>query len=225
MYKTHFLKNDATTLNEEAQHIITQTVEETYRVVHEELNLKECEVLVAVNAKRVSNNEMFFGLSYDETAMYLFADADAIHSTLLKNKEKIAKNITEHCCRGLYTTARTQHIGLDAHCGLLEEVINEGLAEIFVTEKLSVQPKSHCTQFSKEEVKRLWEKIKNEHNATTPPNIEKWFWGSEEESIPPLTACAIGYAIANAYLAPYKKKSCEALTVPAKHIAKSQNSY
>lgn len=172
------------------------------------------------------DGEMFLGSSYDESAIHLFADVETIHKTILNNKTVVTKNIEEHCYRSLYTTARTKHIGLDADCGLLEEVINEGLAEIFVTEKMSTKPKSRFTQLPKKEIERLWEKIKSEHStASLHQNVEKWFWGDEKEKIPPFTACAVGYAIANAYLSPFKKRSCEALTTPAKHIARQQNRY
>ena len=224
MYETHFLKNNTKTLEKKAQDIITQTIEQIYREVHNDLSLTECKVLISTNAKKMLKDEMFFGSSYDESAIYLFADAETIHRTLQNNESGIIKNITEHCYRSLYTTARTKHIGLEADCGLLEEVINEGLAEIFVTEKMSVKPKRRFTQLSEGEIRRLWEEIKNEHSAAFP-NIEKWFWGNEKEKIPPFTACSVGYAIAVAYLAPFQKKSCEALTTPAKQIAKQQNHY
>ena len=181
-------------------------------------------MLISTNPKKMINNEMFFGSSYDETAIYLFADSNTIHKTLQNDKNTIIKNVTEHCYRSFYTTARTKHIGLDADCGLLEEIVNEGLAEIFVTEKMSTKPKNRFTQLSEKEIKRLWRKIKDEHN-TTSLNVEKWFWGDKKENIPPFTACAVGYAIATAHLSPFKKKSHEVLTTPAKYIAKQQNHY
>ncbi len=224
MYRIHFLKNNITTLKKVAQDIIAQTIDQIYKEAHNDLNLTECEVLISTNPKKMLDSEMFFGSSCDETAIYLFADVDTIHKALPSNKNIITKNITEHCYRSLYTTARTKHIGLDADCGLLEEVINEGLAETFVTEKMSAKPKGRFTQLPKKEIKRLWEKIKSEH-STSSPDIEKWFWGNEKEKIPPFTACSVGYAIATAYLSPFKKKSYEALTTPAKNIAKQQDCY
>ena len=224
MYRTHFLKSDSAALNKEARHSIEQSVEEVYKKASKHLALEECEVFVTVNPKRVSNNELFLGFSYDDTAIYLFSDADTIHNALTTDKNIITKNATEHCYRSMYTTARTRHIGLEADCGLLEEVINEGLAEIFVTENMNTRPKNRFTQFSEEEIQRLWGKIQDEHNNANP-NIEKWFRGSEKENILPFTACSVGYAIATAYLTPFKKKSYEALTVPAKDIAKKQNIY
>ena len=225
MYTTHFLKSDTTTLSKKAQQVIEQSIEKVYQKVHENLTLEGCEVLVTVNPKKVLTNEMFLGFSYDADGIYLFADADAIHKELTNNEKAIIENAMEHCYRSIYTTARTKHIGLDADCGLLEEVINEGLAEIFVTENMHARPRNRFTQLSKKEIKQLWEKIKSEHGVAKSNNIEKWFWGNKEEGIPPFAACSVGYAIATAYLAPFKKKSYEALTVPAKHIMTNQNNY
>ena len=225
MYRTHFLKNNTTTIKKDVQSIITQVIDQIYRRTHNDLGLPECEIIISTNPKKIRNGEMFSGSSYDETAIHLFADTDAIHKTVSNDKNRIIENITEHCYRSLYTTARTKHIGLDADCGLLEEVINEGLAEIFVTEKMDTEPKKRFTQLPKKEIERLWGKIKSEHNAMPYPDIEKWFWGNEKEKIPPFTACSVGYAIATAYLSPFKKKSYEALTTPAKQIAKKQSHY
>ena len=224
MYRAHFLKSDSTALSEEARRIIEQSIEKVYQNIHNDLGIEGCEVLITVNPKKVLKDDMFLGLSYDDSAIYLFANADTIHKTLEDNKKAIAENTKEHCYRSIYTTARTKHIGLEADCGLLEEVINEGLAETFVTENMNTQPKNRYTQFSEEEIQRLWKKIQSEHSAANP-DIEKWFWGNEEENILPFTACSVGYAIATAYLAPFKKKSHEALTVPAKDIATKQSIY
>ena len=224
MYRAHFLKGDSTALSEEARRIIEQSIEKVYQNIHSDLGIEECEVLITVNPKKVLKDDMFLGLSYDDSAIYLFADAETVHKTLGDNKDAIAENATEHCYRSIYTTARTKHIGLEADCGLLEEVINEGLAEIFVTENMNTRPKNRYTQFSEKEIQRLWRKIQDEHR-TANPDIEKWFWGSKEENISPFTACAVGYAVATAYLNPFNKKSHEALTVPAKDIATKQTIY
>ena len=224
MYTVHFLEGD-TTLTEEAQESIERSVEKVYQKVHTHLNLEECEILVSINTKKIPNEAIFLGSSCEENAMYLFTNADTLHRNLTEsNNDLIQNHAMEHCCRGLYTTARTKHIGLDIDCGLLEEVIGEGLAEIFAREIMEKNLKNSQNQHPEEEIKQLWEKIKNESKQSAP-NSEKWFRGSQEENIPPLSAYTVGQAIADAYLNTIKKKSFEVLTVPAKIIAERQNRY
>ena len=223
MYNVHFLEGDAN-LNEEAQRTIEQSVESLFPQTSETLNLKECDILVSINTKKIPNNDMFLGLSYEESIMYLFADADTVHKNLTEsNGAAVAKRVAENCCRGLYTTARTKHIGLEADCGLLEEVINEGLAEIFAAEIADADPNRHAT-LTEREIQHLWNTIQHEAREMNP-DIEKWFWGNKQENIPPHSACTVGYAIANAYLNTVHKKSFEVLTTPAKTIALLQNRY
>ena len=223
MYTVHFLQGE-TSLDKGVCQIIEQTVARVCEDVRTDISLEACEVLVTVNPKKVFEGDMFLGLSYDDTAIYLFADAAAAHHAAPTDAGAVAAQVAEHCYRSLYTTARTRHIGLGPDCGLLEEVVNEGLSEIFVTERMSAEPKQRFVQFSDAEIKRLWGKMKGEFDDAVP-SVEKWFWGSEEDAVPPLTACSVGYAIAAAYLASRKKKSSQALTTPARDIAVLQDRY
>ena len=224
MYTTHFLKSDIAAISREAQNIISREVGKIYEKVHNELNLPRCEVLISVNPQKIHADDIFLGFSYDQSAIYLFVDVEKLHQKMAITHDVIARNIAEHLYRSVYTTARTHHIGLDTDCGLLEEVINEGLSEKFVTEKMLTNPKSRYTQTPDKEIKRLWGKMKSEINQTTQ-DIEKWFWGKKEESIPPFAASAVGFAITNAYLKETQQKSVDALTTSAKNIVAHQKIY
>lgn len=220
MYSTHFLQGE-NTLTNDAQQIIERSVLKVYDETHKELDFKECAVFVVVNSKKIPAGEMFLGFPYDQTAVYLFADDI---KTASHNRDHVDQNATEHLYRSLYATARASHMGLDADCGLLEEVVGEGLSEVFVTEKMSTAPKERYTLFSDADIKQLWGKMKCEFDAANP-DVEKWFWGNVSEGVPPFTACSVGFAVAKAYLDAVKKRSVEVLTTPAKDMVVVQNRY
>ena len=224
MYETRFLKSETAALSNEAQDIVSQAVEQVYQEVHRELNLPECEVLISVNQHKTRTNESVLGFPYDQSTVYLFVNADKLHKKMAIANDAATQTITEHLYRSVYATARTHHRGLDADCGLLEEVINEGLSERFVVEKMILSTKQRLTQTTDREIKRLWEKMKGEC-AESAQNIEKWFWGNEEEGIPPFAASIVGFAITNAYLKETQQKSTDALTISAKRIVDQQQHY
>ena len=201
-----------------------RSVLKVYEDVHEELDLEECSVFVLANQKKIPDGDMFLGFPYDQTAVYLFFDGDLVREVVSHDREMVEQSVTEHLYRSLYATARAKHMGLGADCGLLEEAVIEGLSEIFVTEKMFTDPRERYILFSKERIKQLWEKMRLEFDEMSP-DIEKWFWGSESENLPPLTACSVGFAIAEAYLDIVKKESVEVLTVPARDMAVLQNRY
>ena len=223
MYVTHFLQGESA-LAKDSQQAIEELIVRVYEAVHEEIDLDECVVLVTVNSKRVSEGDVFLGLPYDRSTVYLFTDGTMVHRCVSGDFERFERSATEHLYRSLYATARAEHIGFDYDCGLLEEVITEGLSEIFVTEKMSAEPKGHYTQFSDEKIRMLWERMKSDFDVDHP-DIEKWFRGNEGEEIPPFTACSIGFAVATAYLNAVKKRSVDALIVPAREVAVLQNHY
>ena len=179
-------------LTKNAQCIISEVVSRVYTEVHEELDLEECEVFVSVNGKKVLVGDMFLGFPYDQHAVYLFTDDILVHQNISPDPGCVEQNAAEHLYRSLYTTARTKHMGLDADCGLLEEVVNEGLSEFFVTEKMSIDPRKRYMQFSDGEIRRLWKKMSFEFD-TASPDVEKWFWGNAIEDVPPFTACSVGF--------------------------------
>ena len=224
MYETRFLKSETAALSSEAQDIVSQAVEQVYQEVHRELNLPECEVLISINQHKTRTDESVLGFPYDQNTVYLFVNADKLHEKITIADDAAAHAVTEHLYRSIYATARTHHRGLDADCGLLEEVINEGLSERFVVEKMILSTKQHLAQTTDREIKRLWEKIKREC-AESAQDIEKWFWGNEEENIPPSAASIVGFAVTNAYLKETQQKSTDALTLSAKRIVDRQQRY
>lgn len=224
MYEARFLKSETAALSNEAQDIVSQAVERVYQEVHRELNLPECEVLVSVNQHKTRTGESVLGFPYDQSTVYLFVNADKLHEKMAIASDAAAHTVTEHLYRSVYATARAHHRGLDADCGLLEEVVNEGLSERFVVEKMILSTKQRLTQTTEQEIKRLWEKMRGEC-AESAQDIEKWFWGNEEEDIPPSAASIVGFAITDAYLKETQQKSTDALTVSAKRIVEQQQHY
>ena len=224
MYETRFLKSETAALSSETQDVVSQAVERVYQEVHRELNLPECEVLISVNQHKTRANEGVLGFPYDQNTVYLFVNADKLEEKIAIASDAAAHTITEHLYRSIYATARTHHRGLDADCGLLEEVINEGLSERFVVEKMILSTKQRLTQTTDQEIRRLWGKMKGEC-AESAQDIEKWFWGKEEESIPPSAASIVGFAITDAYLKETQQKSTDALTISAKRIVAQQQCY
>ena len=223
MYTTHFLQGKGV-LSKDVQHLVEQSVLKVYGEVYEDLKFEDCSVFVAVNPKKILNGEMFLGFSYDHDAIYLFADDAELNRKIFIDRDQIKLDAAEHLYRSLYATARARHMGLDADCGLIEEVISEGLSEKFVTEKMSVRPRGRYVQFSEAEIKRLWEKMKSEFDDVYP-DVEKWFWGNDSEGVPPFTACSVGFAVVEAYLDGIKKGSVDALVTSARDMVVLQNRY
>ncbi len=224
MYEVRFLKSETAALSNEAQDAVSQAVEQVYREVHRELNLPECEVLISVNQHKTRADESILGFPYDQNTVYLFVNAEKLHEKIAITDDAAVHAITEHLYRSIYATARAHHRGLDADCGLLEEVVNEGLSERFVVEKMILSTKRHLTQMADREIRRLWEKMKGECTESAQ-DIEKWFWGNKEENIPPSAAFIVGFAITNAYLKETQQKSTDALTISAKRIVDQQQHY
>lgn len=223
MYTTHFLQGEHT-LKDDVRRVVEHTISKVCRKVGKDLNIDNCEVFVAANAKKIPQGDMFLGFSYDQAGVYLFVRAEILEQKITSHRELIEQEISEHVYRSLYTTARARHMNLGADCGLLEEVVSEGLSETFVTEMMSSSPKKRYVQFSDEEISAFWKRMGAEFDSASP-DIERWFLGSEHEGIPPFTACSIGFAVAGAYLTNERKGSTGALTTPAKDIAVLQNRY
>ena len=137
----------------------------------------------------------------------------------LKTEQKyVTDNLTEHLLGGLYSTARAGHIGLNADCGLLEEVVGEGLAGHFITEYTGNKPKSYYTQIPERDIAALWDRVRQEC-VVQDADIEKWYWGDEREGIPPLAALTVGYAAVNKYKQKTKATSIDMIAVFAENIA------
>lgn len=227
MYKTHFLKGAIVPTETVKQHI-EETVREVFEQVHKGLNLEECEILFTHNPKKIQEGELFGGFPCDSASCYVCFAGDALERETRDNPERVRKNLTEHLLNILYATARTKHINLETDCGLLEEIIGEGLAARFTVEMTASEPKPWHTQLSDTDIDRLWKEVRAEcaeENTRTGKdrmerhrNIEKWFRGNSEENIPPLTALALGFATVETYLNRTGKNSVETITVPAENI-------
>ena len=57
-----------------------------------------------------------------------------------------------------------------------------------------------------------------DEDAVNNTDIEKWYWGSDKEKIPPLAALSLGYAAVNRYLRQIKSDSGVGLTTPAGRV-------
>lgn len=223
MYTTHFLQGERV-LENTVRDVVEHSVIQAHKEVGEDLDLGECEVFVMTNAEKIPEGGMFLGLSYDQAGIYLFVNAPLVEQKVTQNTASVKKNLLEHLYRSLYATARAKHMNLNADCGLLEEVINEGLSELFVIEKTLSVPQNRYTQLSDEEIKQFLKRMGPDFDSTKP-DIAKWFFGNEYENVPPFTAYSVGFAVADAYLKNTKRKSVDALTTPARDIAVLQNRY
>lgn len=226
MYMVHFLSGERP-LGERVREVITHSSSAVYSLVSEEIDLTDCEIFAVSNTARVRDGDLFFGLSYDQSSVYLFVNDDAVHSAISsEDGRRVAESsVAKHLCRSLYGVARAKHIGLDADCGLLEEVVNEGLSEKFVVERLSVDPHERYTRLPDTEVKRLWERMCDDRDNYSPGAVEKWFRGDAGEGVPPFAACSVGFAIATAYLDATKQTSVDALTTVARDVIALQTCY
>ena len=219
MYKTHFLKNK-NEINEEAKVCMQKSVEEVQKQIYSELALEECDILIATNPKKVMKEEMVQGFPGDQGSMYLMVDDKALEKQMKKDPKEVIKNVKEHLCGGLYLTARAKHLGIEADCGLLEEIVGEGLAEHYAAQKTGREPKEQYRALTKKDIQRLWKQIKKE--VMNPKiDVEKWFRGDKEENIPPHAALPLGFAATEIYFKKTGKNSLNSITISAKEIADS----
>lgn len=149
-------------------------------------------------------------------SLYIFVDK-AVNKSLKSDPDQVVENLTDHLLAGLYATARTRNINLGPDCGLLEEIVNEGFAGHFMAEQNGGMVKHYYTALSKTEVVDLWGRAQKQCTEKDT-NIEKWFWGSKEDKIPPLAALSVGYAVAAHYLQQTGQKSTDALRVSAREV-------
>lgn len=209
------------------RHVIEGAVSKACADVGEDLDLAVCEIFVTARSGKMPRDGMFNAFSYDHAGVYLFVYADMIEQSVSDSdadKTSVERSLLTHLYRSLYATARARHINLDADCGLLEEVVGEGLSELFVSEKTADPPSDRYTQLSEGDIKRFWKKMGSEFDSACP-DIEKWFSGNSAEGIAPFTACSVGFAVAKAYLENTGRCSTDALVVPARDIAVLQNRY
>ena len=216
MYQVRFLKDDGR-LHINAKEYIEQIVHQLHSGVHEDIGLPECEILFITNAGKILPGECFQESTGDEDSLYMFVD-EGVNEKLKTEQKYVTDNLTEHLLGGLYSTARAGHIGLSADCGLLEEVVGEGLAGHFITEYTGNKPKSYYTQIPERDIAALWDRVRQEC-VVQDADIEKWYWGDEREGIPPLAALTVGYAAVNKYKQKTKATSIDMIAVSAENIA------
>ncbi len=215
MYETHFLKDDGRLSAETKAHIET-VVGEGYGKVHTTLNLIDCNIFFIISEKRILPGECFQESPCDHDSLYMFIDC-GIEKRLEDNQQYVTDNLIDHLFGGLYATARAKNIGLTAECGLIEEIISEGFSGHFIAEQNGGQVKPYYTNLQKNEIASLWRHVIDE-GAVNNTDIEKWYWGSDKEKIPPLAALSLGYAAVNSYLRQIKRDSGVGLTTPAGRV-------
>ena len=214
MYTVHFLKGERR-LDDSLKSIIESTTSEVYQEVHQKLALPSCEIFVLADPNRVIDGEMFREFLNDAESCYIFVNDTEAHRATQEDPSTIVQNYTEHLCAALYSTARILHTGVTDDCGLLEEVINEGLAGHFMSEVVGGTPKKYYIALSEKQIKMLWKQVLDECSKTTA-DTDKWFWGSEAEQIPPLAAFSIGFSAAARVLKKTGGSSVDMLRTPAR---------
>ena len=218
MYNTNFLQ-DGGRLEKRVKQCIEETVEQTHYTMHQILHFDDCDLIFITNAKKVVSGEYFHESPCDPDQLYIFV-SEAVNEVVEKDPQRVKDNLTDHLHSGLYATARAAQIGLDADCGLLEEVISEGLAGHFMREQSSSgKVKPHFTSLKKQEVEELWKRIQDECLNEKNSTIERWFQGSDTEHIPPRAGTIVGYAVVGDYLKKVGGDSKAALSTPAADIA------
>ena len=133
MYTIHFL-TEGQEISDEGRGIIEGVVRAVYERVHRMLDLPECDVFFSLSKKRVFAGEIFGESLNDESSCYVFVDWEAFLRGVSDDSDGVARNFAEHLYAGLYATARIRRTGVGSDCGLLEEIVGEGLAGHFMSE-------------------------------------------------------------------------------------------
>ena len=182
------------------------------------LRCQECAIVFITNTDKVPSGAWFHTLPGEGDAVYMFIST-GINEGIQNTPDAVEENLYDTLLGGLYTVCRARSIGLSAECGVLEEIIDSGFATHFVREQGSKKARAlEPAELTTEQTKRLTLLLKQECEKGNT-NVEKWFFGSEEEAIPPQAGRTLGTLLVGKYLQEHKCSSRVGLTTRAKDMA------
>lgn len=132
------------------------------------------------------------GESRNKSEIELAVNVD--HPNFSKNIRQVFLRTLAH---ELYHIARTQK--LDHPETLVEDFVDEGLADHFEMEVSGGKAPKPASTFTSAQVRTLLPKAKKEFYSKKH-NCDDWFWGSKKRGIPPKAAYGMGFYIVEKYL-------------------------